>query len=143
MNVPGPQLDSTGLLAFARLVPAPELSDQTESAHDSRATLSSYVRDDAQEAETALEREADPDDELDPVVAVTAADRRLLLARKFARKHMSDEHVARLEILEERLRALVPQVTEQAVARLEEARSRIAATDDLLERVRRELSTEK
>ncbi len=53
---------------------------------------------------------------------------------------MSPEHLARLEILEERLRALAPLVSEEAVARLELAQEQVASADELLERVRRELS---
>lgn len=133
-------LDSTDLLAFAREVPTPEPADHTESTEESRVAATTYVREETDETEPADGVAAEA--ELDPAVFAASSDRRELLARKFARKHMSAEHLARLQILEERLRALAPHVTEDAVARIEQAQERISAADDLLERVRRELSSD-
>jgi len=134
------QSEDTVLLAFARLVPSPEPADHTESAESQESAPSSYVVD---QVEDAGEPERDVEESETPSATLQlSADRRQLLARQFARKSMSPEHLARLSILEERLRVLAPQVDENALARLEEARARIAGTDELLDRVRRELSTD-
>lgn len=132
--------ETTDLLAFWRQVPAPSPSHPTESTVEPQGPEASVVHHSWREETDAPAYDADSEPEIDPAVATASARRRDLLARQFARKHMSPEHLARLEILEERLRALAPLVSEEAVARLELAQEQVASADELLERVRRELS---
>lgn len=69
------------------------------------------------------------DEEGEPVTTATRArDQRLaLLARKYAASKASPEDEGRIRILTERMRKLVPHVTESDVTRLEEAQA--VATD--------------
>lgn len=75
--------------------------------------------------------------------AITENSRRLqLLARKYARKGLTSEEQARLDIVTERVRQLMPRVMATDLEKLEELAQRAARIREIDETVRRELGIE-
>lgn len=81
-------------------------------------------------------RETEPDAPSDK--AITENSRRLqLLARKYARKALTSEEQARLDIVSERVRQLMPRVMATDLEKLEELAQEAARFREIAENVRR------